>query len=213
MRLDDVVQTSRALGATRSRRAKTEALATALSSAAPDEVATATAYLSGVLRQRRTGLGWRGLTDLPPPAEQSTLTVSEVHDAFEQISEVAGSGSRQARADLVDELFGRATAAEQDYLRRLVTGELRQGALDGLMLDAIACAADVPAEAVRRASMLSGATVPVAVAALTGGAEALAAFSLEVGRPVRPMLASTAPDLAAALDRVGPGGPVAIDCK
>ena len=144
MLLQDVVEASRAVGATRSRKAKTEALAAALRAAGPDEVETVTAYLSGVLRQRRTGLGWRSLTDLPPPAATSTLGVEEVHATLEQVSAVAGAGSRQARTDLVDGLFGRATAEEQEFLRRLVTGELRQGALDGLMLEAIAAAAEVP---------------------------------------------------------------------
>ena len=213
MLLRDVVETSKALGRTRSRKAKVVALAATLQGAGPDQVETATAYLSGVLRQRRTGLGWRGLTDLPPPARESTLTLTEVHDLFERVSTLAGAGSRQARADLVTELFGRATAEEQDYLRRLATGELRQGALDGLMLEAIAKAADVPPAAVRRAAMLGGETVPVAVAALTGGREALDAFGLELGRPLRPMLASSAPDLPAALDKLGAAQKLAVDCK
>jgi DNA ligase-1 len=212
MLLADVVETSRALGATRSRKAKTLALAGALRQAAPDEVATATAYLSGVLRQRRTGLGWRSLVDLPPPADSSTLTLTEVHDTLEQISTVSGAGSRERRRVLVTDLLARATAEEQDYLRRLVTGELRQGALDGMMLEAVAEASGVAAAAVRRASMLCGATVPVAVAALSGGPEAVAAFGMEVGRPVRPMLASSAPDLPAAL-RTFAGRGLAVDCK
>ena len=213
MRLSDLVATSEALSSSRSRKTKVEALAGALRSAEPHEVETATAYLSGVLRQRRTGLGWRSLADLPTPAQESSLTLTEVHDTFQQISEVAGAGSREARRALVEGLFGRATAAEQDYLRRLVTGDLRQGALDGLMLEAIATAAQVPAASVRRASMLAGATVPVAVAALTGGKEALAEFGLEVGRPVRPMLASSAPDVAAAMAGLEQADEVAVDCK
>lgn len=213
MQLAELVETSRRLAATRSRRAKTEALADTLCRAAPDEVETVTAYLSGVLRQRRTGLGWRSLAALPPPAAESSLTVAQVHDLFERISAVAGSGSRQARAELVDELFSRATDEEQDYLRRLATGELRQGALDGLMLEAVAAASGCSATAVRRASMLAGATLPVAVAALTGGDTALAEFGLEVGRPVRPMLASSAPDLPAAVDKLGPGEEIAVDGK
>ena len=214
MLLADLVAASRAVGATRSRRTKTETLAAALRAAGPDEVATATAYLSGVLRQRRTGLGWRGLTDLPAPADAGTLTVGQVHDLFEQIGTVGGAGSRERRSALVATLFGRATAAEQDYLRRLATGELRQGALDGLMLEAIAAASGVPATDVRRAVMLCGETVAVAEAALTGGAEALARFRLEPGRPLRPMLASTAPDLAAGLGKASPAGAeVAVDCK
>ncbi len=213
MRLAELVDTSRALAATRSRKAKVEALAAALRAAGPEEVETATAYLSGVLRQRRTGLGWRSLTELPEPVAASSLTVAEVHDLFEQISSVSGTGSRQTRTQLVAELFGRATGEEQDYLRRLTTGELRQGALDGLMLEAVAVAARIPVAAVRRAAMLAGGTLPVAVAALGGGDEALAGFGLEVGRPVRPMLASSAPDVAAALAKLAPGSDVVVDGK
>jgi len=214
MLLKDLVAASRTVGATRSRRTKVDALAAALREAAPEQIETATAYLSGVLRQRRTGLGWRSLSNLPPPAAESTLTIEQVHQSFETVSAVSGSGSRTARTTIVDDLFARATAEEQDYLRKLVTGELRQGALDGLMLEAIAAAADVPAMAVRRASMLSGATIPVAVAALTEGEPALARFGLEVGRPLRPMLASSAPDVAAAFATTGPASQeVAVDCK
>jgi DNA ligase-1 len=214
MLLADLVNASAAVGATRSRKAKVAALAAALSLAQPDEVLTATAYLSGVLRQRRTGLGWRSLTRLPEPADASTLTVGEVHGAFEAIAAVAGTGSQAARTALVDDLFGRATAEEQAYLGGLVTGELRQGALDGLMLEAVAVAADVPAPAVRRASMFAGSTLPVAAAALTGGLEALAEFTLQPGRPIRPMLASSANEVAEAMSKAGPGdAPVAVDSK
>ena len=214
MLLSELVDASATVGSTRSRTAKVAALAAALRSAAPDEVETATAYLSGVLRQRRTGLGWRGLADLPPPAGESTLTLAEVDESFEAAGSVSGPGSRTRRAELVATLFGRATAAEQEYLRRLATGELRQGALDGLMLEAIAVAADLPAATVRRASMLCGATVPVAVAALTEGAHGLARFALEPGRPLRPMLAASATDLVEAFARREPGGgPVAVDGK
>jgi DNA ligase-1 len=210
--LADLVAASSAVGATRSRTAKVAALAAALRQAGPEEVQTATSYLSGVLRQRRTGLGWRGLTSLPAPAATGSLTVAEVHETFEEIAGVSGAGSQARRTALVESLFARATADEQAYLRGLVTGELRQGALDGLMLEAVAVAADVPAAAVRRASMFAGSTLPVASAALTGGVEALAEFGLQPGRPIRPMLASSAADVDEALARIG-GGPVAVDSK
>ena len=226
MLLAQVVEASSVVGATRARKAKVEALAAALQQAEPEEVEVATAYLSGVLRQRRTGLGWRSLTALPDPASAPSLTLLEVDGLLEQVSEVSGPGSRATRDALVVGLFGRATAAEQDYLRRLVTGELRQGALDGLMLEAVAAASGASAAAVRRAAMMCGATAPVAVAALTDGPEALDRFGLEVGRPVRPMLASSAADVPAALASLGfpedlgfpgdpgaPGDGVLVDCK
>jgi DNA ligase 1 len=210
--LADLVKASAAVGATRSRNAKIAALAAALAEAGPDDVVTATSYLSGVLRQRRTGLGWRSLTDLPAPADTPTLTVDEVHRAFEEIGEVAGAGSQSRRTTLTRALFARATADEQAYLRGLVTGELRQGALDGLMLEAVAAASGVPSDAVRRASMFAGSTLPVAAAAMSGGVEALAEFGLQPGRPIRPMLASSASDVDEAMTKAG-GGELVVDSK
>jgi DNA ligase-1 len=213
MLLADLVATSQAVSATRSRKAKAEALAAALRRADADELETVVAYLGGTLRQRRTGLGWRGLTDLPPPAAEPSLGVSEVHEAFEAISAIAGTGSQALRRTAVADLFGRATADEQAWLRGLVTGEVRQGALDALVQEALAAAAGVPLKAVRRSAMLAGSTVAVAVAAFEGE-DALAAVGLEVGRPVLPMLASSATDVAAAFARIAPdGGPVAVDTK
>lgn len=212
MLLADLVATSQAVSATRSRKAKAAALAEALRQAEPDELETVVAYLGGTLRQRRTGLGWRGLGDLPAPASAPTLTVSEVHEAFDAISAIAGAGSQATRKAAVADLFGRATADEQAWLRGLVTGEVRQGALDAQVQEAVAVVAEVPLTSVRRAAMLAGSTLAAAVAAFEGGEEALSAIGLEVGRPVLPMLASSAPDVTAALDKMA-GAPVAIDAK
>lgn len=214
MLLADVVAASAAATATRSRLAKTAAVADALRSAGPGDAATVAAYLSGVLPQRRIGVSWRGLATLPTPAPEATATVAEVDAALGEIALIAGSGSGAARQAAVSALFGRLTEAEQDYLRALVTGQVRQGALDGVMLAAIAQAADVPESAVRRATMLAGYAAPVAVAALAGGVDALDAIHLEVGRPLRPMLAASAPDVDAAWEQVGDAsGGVVVDGK
>ncbi|WP_139978457.1 ATP-dependent DNA ligase [Nocardioides litoris] len=217
MLLADVVATSTAVAATRSRKAKTVALADLLGRAAaasagggPD-LELAVSYLGGSLRQRRTGVGWRGLSSLPPPAATSSLTLREVDDAFERISLVSGAGSQAARGAAVAELFGAATADEQRWLRNLVTGEVRQGALDALVQEAVAQAAEVPLAAVRRAAMLGGSTVAAVRAAFNGGEAALAEIGLEVGRPVLPMLASSATSVAEALAKVGGEG--AVDTK
>ncbi len=215
MLLADLVAAYDTVRATRSRKAKVAALAEALSAAAEgpaEEVEAATSYLSGALRQRRTGLGWRSLTTLPDPAGEPTLTVLGVDEAFAEMSALSGSGSQARRSAMVAALFGRATAPEQGYLRGLVTGELRQGALDALVVEAVAAASRVPLAAVRRAAMFAGATPPAAVAALTAGEEGLAGFGLEVGRPVRPMLASSATGVAEAFEKVG-AARVAVDCK
>ncbi len=168
MLLADLVATSQAVSATRSRKAKAEALADALRRAEPAELETVVAYLGGTLRQRRTGLGWRGMSDLPEPAAEPTLTVTGVHEAFEAISAIAGAGSQAVRKAAVAELFGRATADEQAWLRGLVTGEVRQGALDAQVQEAVAAVAEVPLASVRRAAMLAGSTLAAAVAAFEG---------------------------------------------
>ena len=210
MLLADLVATSAAVAATRSRKAKTAALAERLAVAAPDELEVVTSYLAGSLLQRRTGLGWRSLGALPEPADVPTLTVGEVDAAFDRIAALSGPGSAGARTAAAEELFGRATADEQAWLRGIVTGEVRQGALDSLVQEALAAAAGVPLPAVRRAAMLAGSTVAVAARAFAGE-DALAEVGLEVGRPVLPMLASSAPTVAEAVAKVG--GPVAVDTK
>ena len=213
MLIADLVTASTAVAATRSRKAKVAELTETLAAADHDELPIVTSYLGGALLQRRTGLGWRGLQTLPEPATESSLTVAEVHASFERLAALAGSGSQQVRATAVVSLFGRATEAEQAWLRGLVTGEVRQGALDALVQEALAGAAEVPLPAVRRAAMLSGSTVAIAQVAFEGE-EALAAIGLEVGRPVLPMLASSATDVAAAFAKIAPdGGPVAVDTK
>src|SRR6201994_379285 len=195
---------SEAVAATPSRLAKIEVLATALHDAGPAEVTIAVAYLSGELPQRQIGVGWATLREAAPPAGTPTLTLTEVNAAFDAIGAVAGQGSVAARKALVDELFGRATAKEQSFLLRLLSGELHQGALEGVMAEAIARAAEVPAKEVRRALMLSGSMTTVAQTALTQGREGLRGFGLQVGRPIGPMLASSAPTIEDALAKITP---------
>ena len=204
MLLARVAATSAEVAATSARSAKVALIAACLRQAEPAEVAPLVAYLSGDLPQRRTGVGWASLRDVPAPAEAATLTIGEVDRLLTTIAELAGPGSQAQRARLVGELFGRATESEQHLLRGLLSGELRQGALEGVMVDAVARAADVPLAGVRRAAMMRGALGPVAEAALAFGVDGLARFRLVVGQPVQPMLASPATDIADALGRVSP---------
>ena len=215
MLLRDLVETSGAVAATRSRKAKVAAIAERLSQARVDELPVVTAYLGGTILQRRTGVGWRGLSSLPDPADEPSLTALEVHETLDRLAAMSGAGSQELRASGVRDLYARATAEEQRWLRGVMTGNVRQGALDALVQEAIAAASGVKLTVVRRAAMLAGGTVPIVVAAMTGGEEALAEFGLEVGRPVLPMLASTAPDVAAAMEKAGggPGTPVTVDTK
>ena len=205
MLLSDVVDTSARVAGTRSRLAKVAALAETLRRAAEaGQVDAATAFLVGQPRQGRIGAGWRTLVQLDAqPAGKPALTVTEVDQILAEVAATNGQGSTARRAELLSGLLTRATKAEQEFLIRLVTGELRQGALEGIMVDAVASAAAVTGEQARRAFMLSGSLPDTAVAALTGGADALAAFRLQLGRPIRPMLASPAENLAAALDELG----------
>lgn len=189
----EIARTSEAVAGTSGRKAKVTALAECLRRADAGEAATVVAYLSGELPQRQIGVGYAALRDLPPPAAEPSLTVPEVDASFTEIGAVSGPGSVTRRRDLVAALFARATRAEQNFLIRLLAGELRQGALDGVMAEAIAAAAEVPSAEVRRAFMLRGSLGPVATAALADGVAALRAFTLEVGRPVKPMLAASAP--------------------
>ncbi len=213
MLLQALVSTSAVVAATRSRLEKRDALAALLGAAAPADVEIVVSYLAGELRQRRTGIGWAALKVLPEPAAEPSLTIIEVDAELDRISRLAGPGSAAARTAAVHDLFGRATAAEQQFLRRLIAGEIRQGALDSTMVDALALASGVAPAQLRRAVMLAGATGPVAIAALTGGVAAVAVFTLRVGDPIRPMLASSAPDVLAAMDKLGAGKQVCVDTK
>ncbi|MBV8993665.1 MAG: ATP-dependent DNA ligase, partial [Pseudonocardiales bacterium] len=211
----EIVAASAAVGGTRSRRTKVEILAAALRVLAPAEVEPAVGWLAGEPRQGRLGIGWRTLAAVASPAcEGPRLTIDRVDAALDALAGCAGTGSAAHRATLLAELFGAATTDEQHFLRRLLIGELRQGALEGVLTEAVGVAAAVPAEQVRRAMMVSGRLPVTARAALAGGAEALAAFRLEVGRGVRPMLASPATSLDDALAELGSGGRgVAVEYK
>ncbi len=203
MLFSSLASTSLAVAASSGRNRKLELLADCLRTAGPDDVEPAVAFLSGELLQRRTGIGWASLRILPTPAEAASLTVRDVDATFEQIAAHAGTGSQTARRAALSALLGRATPDEQRLISALVSGEIRQGALASLVLDAVARAAGLPAEDVRRAVMLRGAAGPVARAVLTEGAPGLAQFRLEVGRPVQPMLAQSSASVEAALSKLG----------
>jgi ATP-dependent DNA ligase I len=202
--LSEIAAASEAVAGTSSRLAKVEVLAASLRSAGPAEVAIAVAYLSGELPQRQIGVGWATLREPVPPAPEPLLTLTDVDAAFTAIGSVSGQGSVALRKQLVRELLSQATAAEQGFLLRLLSGELHQGALEGVMADAIARAAKVPAPQVRRALMLRGSMGAVAEAALAEGSTGLGRFGLQVGRPIGPMLASSAPSIEEALARISP---------
>jgi DNA ligase-1 len=214
MLLDEVAEVSAQIAQTPARRGKVARLAALLGRLSPDEAAVAVSWLSGELPQRQIGVGWAALREVRPTADQATLTVAGVDASFSEIKALSGPGSQARRRELLAGLFGAATAREQEFLRRLLGGDLRQGALVGVTADAVAKAADVPLAAVRRAAMLRGDLPAVAAAVLLDGPAALDAFRLEVGRPVSPMLAQTAASTDDALGRLGaPASPALLEWK
>jgi ATP-dependent DNA ligase I len=206
VKLEEIVATSAAIGRTRSRTAKTELLASCLRrlQPEPEEVPIAVAYLSGRLPRGTIGVGWASLRERPPPAAASTLGLIEVDAALERIRLAVGTGSQAARRRELSALLGAATEPEQEFLSSLLIGELRQGALEGSVVEGVAAAAGVPAAQVRRALMLEGDLGSVAAAAIAEGEAGLRRFGLTVLRPVYPMLAQTAADTADALGRIHP---------
>jgi ATP-dependent DNA ligase I len=204
MLLADLVAVSSTVAATRSRTAKVQAVAGALRGTAPGEAPAVVAFLSGELRQRQIGVGWSSLKDAPEPAATASLTVAEVDDAFGRIGALSGRGSQAARRDALGALLARATAEEAEFLRALLLGGLRQGALEGVVVTAVAAAADLPVADVRRAHMLDGDLGDVARIALAEGAPGLARIGLVVGRPIHPMLAKPADSLEDAMARTTP---------
>jgi DNA ligase-1 len=210
--LADVVAASAAVAATRSRTAKAGAIAELLRRADAAEVEPVTAWLAGEPRQGRLGVGRRTLARMVgEPAPEPSLTVAAVDQGLTDLAATSGAGSTARRDAVLTALLSAITAEEQQFLVRLVTGELRQGALEGVVLDAVAIAADVPPASVRRAFMLSGRLPETAASALAGGVAALDAVRLQVGRPMRPMLASPGASLDAAL--AGLGTDVTVEFK
>jgi len=203
--LADLVQTSRDVGETASRLAKVRALAMRLRALEPDEIAIGAHYLSGSAPQGRFGIGYSvlrsaGAGEAP---SQPTLTVPDVDRRLGEIAVMRGAGAAALRSEALRSLFALATEAEREFLTRLLIGELRQGALAGVMVDAIAAASEVPIVAVRRAMMYAKNVGAVARAALIEGESGLAAFQLEVLSPIAPMLAQSASDPTDALRQLG----------
>ncbi len=208
---DDLAAASEAVGSTTRRNDKVAALATVLRRLSPDEAPAAVAFLTGTTPLGRIGVGWATLADVRvDPAATPSLTVGAVDRALNELAAMAGAGVMAGRRERLAALLGAATDREQRLLRAILGGELRQGALEGVMATAVAKAADVPVAAVRRAAMMAGDLGTAAAAALAGGRAALDSISLEPLRPVQPMLASPAADVAEAL---GGGGPASVEWK
>ncbi|MEQ9319916.1 MAG: ATP-dependent DNA ligase, partial [Polyangiaceae bacterium] len=204
MRLREVVECSLQTASTRSRKKKTASLARCLGQLGRDERTIGVSFLSGEMRQGRIGLGYATVTNVrPPPAAESSLTLADVDACLTQIKDTSGKGSVKAKERLLGQLLERATEEEQTFLRRLLFGELRQGANAGILAEAIAEAAEVPSRAVRRAAMLAGDLGAIAEAAFDEGEAGLSRFDVELFRPLQPMLAQTCDTASEALVQLG----------
>ena len=199
-----VVATATAVADASARNDKVGALGELLKQLDPAEAPIVVGLLTGEIRQGRIGVGWAAVRDLDFAAsEQTSLTVADVDVAMDEISAISGSGSKAARAERLGGLLGAATEAEGEFLASVLTGGLRQGALDGVMTTAIAKAAGVPVASVRRAAMFTGDLGAVAEVALDEGRDGLDAIGLLVGRGVQPMLAATSASVTEALGELG----------
>jgi DNA ligase-1 len=204
MLLANVVEASQRVAETTRRLEKIDRLAALLRQLGPEEIETVVAFLSGNARQGRIGIGYAALREATAPAaETASLEIREVDRVLEGLAAVQGRGSESHKRGLLHSLLARATAAEQQFLTRLLLGELRQGALEGVMLEALARASGVSPERIRRAVMMAGQIAVVARAALASGEAGLAQYDVQLFRPIRPMLAQTSDDVAAALADLG----------
>src|SRR6187549_176890 len=199
--LADVVAVSKEVSETSARSRKIAILADLLRRLEPGEVPIVGGWLAGAPRQGRVGVGYSTIYGLDcPPAAEPSLTIDELDRAIALVQDTTGSGSSADRKRILSELLGRATEEEASFVKRLFTGELRQGALAGLMVDAVARAAGVSGESARRALMLSGDLTRTAEIALAEGEEGLRSVGFELFRPIFPMLASTAESAPAAIE-------------
>ena len=205
MQLNDLVLTSKLVGDTSGRLEKIGLLAALLKRLTPNEVPIAIGFLTGWPRQGKLGIGWASVAEARPAAAASdpALSLEDVDRIFTEIKGLRGNRSATERRRLLAELLARSTADEQSFLGALAIGEVRQGALDGVLLEAVARAAELPSARVRRAVMLAGDLGAVAEAVLTDGEGGLARYALQLFRPVQPMLADSAPHVAAALEALG----------
>jgi DNA ligase-1 len=205
MLLHELVETSQRVGAQASRRAKTQHIAEFLRRLAPDEIEIGVSYLAGSIRQGRSGIGYALIRDarLDQHAAAPSVTLAEVDRTLDKVAQASGPGSIKERVRLMSELFARATATEADFMARLILGELRQGALEGQMIDAVAAAAGVPVDRVRRAAMVAGGIAAVAASAIVDGESGLDRYKIAPFQPLAPMLAQPADDIEDAMGRLG----------
>jgi len=207
VKLAEIVAASRDVAATRSRKQKTQRLAQLLGALEPGEVRAGVGFLCGALRQGKLGVGYRTLQQLQqlqPCNLATSVTVAELDAVFQELSQLSGKGSAGRRDELMRGLFARLSEAERDFVARLMVGELRQGALEALVIDALGLSTNISSAVLRRAMLFAGDATEVAVLALTAGEASLAALSIELFRPLRPMLAQTAKDVADAVTQLSP---------
>lgn len=213
--LASVMAVAAGVQATRSRSAKRDALAALLRDAGPQEAEILVGLLLGSPRQGRVGVGWRTVRAVDENAGTTgapTLTLGDVDAAYDKLADTHGPGSARSREEILTTLWTRASTAERTFLRGTLLGDLRTGALAGVLTDALAVAIDKPSAAVRRAVMLGG-SLGASAARLLADPDAVDQVTLTVGTPVQPMLAATADDSADALRPRTCGGLLRVEYK
>ena len=212
MLLAEVVETSRRIAATSKRLEKIDLLSALLKRLNPEEVEITVAWLSGATRQGRIGIGYALLRNsIGEPASNASLEILQVDRALEDFTSIRGAGSDARKREALQQLFGRATREEAQFLSGLLAGELRQGALEGIMLEALARASGSSLEHIRRAAMMGGGVASIARAAMSQGETGLQQYEIALFRPVQPMLAQTVEDVSDALESLG--GEAALEYK
>ena len=204
MLLANVVETSRRVAETSKRLEKIGLLATLLRQLGPEEIEIVVHFLAGQIRQGRIGIGYAALREARnSPASNPSLEILDIDRLLESILKTSGAGSERRRLELLQSLFVRATEPEQQFLAGFLMGELRQGALEGIMVEAIAKASGISSERVRRAAMMAGDIAKVARSALEQGEAGLSQYDIQMFRPIQPMLAQSADDIPEALASIG----------
>jgi DNA ligase-1 len=204
MLLAAVVETSEKIAKTSRRLGKIDLLASLLSQLQPEEARIVVPYLSGNTRQGRIGIGYASLRSIEAPAaDVPTLTLFDIDETLDRFAQLSGPGSERQRRELLHSIYSRATSSEQRFLSALLIGELRQGALEALMVEALSRTTKISLDRVRRAVMMAGDAAAVAVSLLTEGESGLAQYEIQLFRPVHPMLAQSAEDVSGALTDLG----------
>jgi DNA ligase-1 len=202
----ELVETSREVEHTRSRKQKSQLLAAVFERLTPTEVPIVVRYVSGELRQGKLGFAWSDVSEAmaEPAAASSSVTALELDSALDDLGRLRGPGTSAERRGALTALFARLTPEERQFVAKLIAGEMRHGVGEGLTVDALSLASNLEVKVLRQALLFLGDLSRLATLALVEGEGALGRQSVEPFRPLRPMLAQASPSVADAYERATP---------